>query len=546
MPKISVVMPVYNGELYLREAIDSILGQTYTDFEFIIINDGSTDNTEEIINSYADSRIVYLKNEINSGIVYTLNRGLESAKGEYIARMDADDISLPSRFEKQIKFLDKNTHIAVCGTSFLIFGSQIKEYTFIHSNNPEMAKAELFFSSSLGHPSVMIRKAIIDKYSLKYEKDYQGLEDYVLWWRIAKFGDIVSLKEPLLKYRQHSAQITATRKPEIEEKHNNFLKERLNDFSINYSKKEFEVLSKYCNGYRNVLTIDDLETLTSVFTKLLRANRKTKLFKQYYFKKNISFALFNAVNVLVPTKKQKIKHILSAFKNNVISFQILIKFLLHISVKNRGFRGILLMPFVKIKNIITKLKLKHETKVRRKKLKNTDFSIISNNCWSSFIYQKYGLKYMSPTAGLYILGDDFVKFCSRLDWYLEQKLIFIKWEDATYYNSIKNETPYPVAQLGDIEIYFMHYATEEEAENKWYRRAKRINKDKLIFKLSQREKCAKEDIIKFINLPLKNKVCFAYDDVPGVVLIPELKGWVGDEQPIVEKYYDEVELINSL
>ena len=115
-PAVSVVMPVYNGEKYLRESIDSILNQTYTDYEFIIVNDGSNDKTEEIILSYNDNRIRYIKNEKNLQIVKSLNRGIELAKGRYIARMDADDISLPRRFEKQITFMENNLEIGVCGT----------------------------------------------------------------------------------------------------------------------------------------------------------------------------------------------------------------------------------------------------------------------------------------------------------------------------------------------------------------------------------------------------------------------------------------------
>jgi glycosyltransferase involved in cell wall biosynthesis len=107
--KISILMPVYNGEKYLREAIDSILNQTFTDFEFLIVDDGSTDNSVEIINSYQNSRINLVKNDKNEGLVYTLNRGLSLAKGEYIARMDCDDISLPERLKKQIDFLDSNS-----------------------------------------------------------------------------------------------------------------------------------------------------------------------------------------------------------------------------------------------------------------------------------------------------------------------------------------------------------------------------------------------------------------------------------------------------
>lgn len=182
----------------------------------------------------------------------------------------------------------------------------------------------------------------------------------------------------------------------------------------------------------------------------------------------------------------------------------------------------------------------------RKKLMYTDFSIISNNCWGGAISQKYGLAYRSPTAGLYLLGHDFVKFAERLDHYLACELEFIPLEECSYYEVIKDTKPYPVARLDDIEIYFMHYPTEKEAAEKWYRRAKRINRDRILFKLSQREGCSKEDVEKFMSLPLRNKICFSYDKVEGAIHIPELKDWSGDETPLIERYYDELTLLNQL
>ncbi len=200
----------------------------------------------------------------------------------------------------------------------------------------------------------------------------------------------------------------------------------------------------------------------------------------------------------------------------------------------------------KIRNAITKAKEYEKKKKLRRTLKTREFSIISNNCWGSFIYQKYGIRYQSPTVGLFIKGHDFVKFCADLDRYLSYGLCFIPWEESTLYPEIRDEKRYPIAKLGDIEVYFMHYASEEEAREKWTRRASRLCRDKMIYKLSQREGCSKEDVEAFLSLPLKNKVCFAYDPLPGAVHVPELSGFSGDEQPIVEKYFDEKELINSL
>ena len=236
MCKVSVVMPVYNGEKYLKEAIDSILNQTYTDFEFIIINDCSEDNTEKIILEYKDERIVYLKNEFNMGISRTLNRGIEISKGEYIARMDADDISLPNRFEKQVAYMDEFKMVGVLGTGIIIFGEGIEEIPYSFASDMQQAKADLFFNSSLAHPTVMIRKKVLLVNNLAYEEEYEGLEDFVLWWRISKFAEVNSLEEKLLYYRKHLSQVTKTRSKEFYRKYNRFIKERLSVFSIDLNE----------------------------------------------------------------------------------------------------------------------------------------------------------------------------------------------------------------------------------------------------------------------------------------------------------------------
>lgn len=199
----------------------------------------------------------------------------------------------------------------------------------------------------------------------------------------------------------------------------------------------------------------------------------------------------------------------------------------------------------KIKNAFIKINEGLKKRKLRKNLKSTDFSIISNNCWGGVIYQKYGLPYRSPTVGLFILGHDFVKLCRNWENYFSSKLEFIPWESASYHYALLQERPYPIAKLDDIEIYFMHYHSEEEATEKWYRRIKRVNPEHMIFKLSQREGCDRKDIEDFVNLPLKHKVCFSHDDVKGAILIPELDHFIGDEMNIVNKYFDETTILNA-
>lgn len=204
MALVSVVMPVFNAGLFLREAIDSILHQTYTNFEFIIINDGSVDASQEIINSYKDPRIICIQNAANLGLIQSLNIGLAKAKGVYICRMDADDISLPERLEKQIAFLESNPKVEILGTAFKLIPTNKIE---LHPPESQDCNVKLLFETCLAHPSVVIRKSLLDKLCLQYNKNYKLSEDYFLWAEAAIKGAIIgNLQESLLLYRVHEHQ----------------------------------------------------------------------------------------------------------------------------------------------------------------------------------------------------------------------------------------------------------------------------------------------------------------------------------------------------
>ena len=199
MPKISVVMPVYNTkEEWLREAIESILNQSYKDFEFIIIDDGSDKSIEPIVNSYNDDRIVFIRQN-NQGIARSLNSGFKIAKGEYIARMDSDDISIPERFEKQVTFLDNNPQITVLGSWFETFP---QKGIYKHPKTPKYL--DFLKYCCIAHPSVMLRRSIFEKFNLTYNPNYK-CEDYELWSRAVRILDFYNLQEVLLKYRVHSS-----------------------------------------------------------------------------------------------------------------------------------------------------------------------------------------------------------------------------------------------------------------------------------------------------------------------------------------------------
>ncbi len=207
MPLVTVLMPVYNGERYLREAIDSILKQTYTAFEFLIINDGSTDNSVAIIKSYDDPRITLIHNEGNLKLIATLNKGLDLARGKYIARMDCDDISLPERLERQVEFMERNAHIGVCGTWVKVLVSGFR-LTARYPTEPKAIKTQMLFRTAIAHPTVMMRTSLMRQYGLKYDATYLHAEDLELWNRCTLFFLLGNVPRVLLKYRIHSGGIS--------------------------------------------------------------------------------------------------------------------------------------------------------------------------------------------------------------------------------------------------------------------------------------------------------------------------------------------------
>ncbi|WP_409344184.1 glycosyltransferase family 2 protein [Paenibacillus sp. MBLB4367] len=199
MPKVTVLMPVYNGERYLRESIESILNQTFTDFKFLIINDGSTDKSVEIIEEYKDSRIQLIHNSNNIGLIATLNKGLDLSEGDYIARMDCDDISLPRRLEIQVNFMDNNNDISVCGTGIEIIGH--KSFSPYIVSNYNKIKNYLVVDDCITHPTAVLRTAVIKENQYYFDKNYVHAEDYEYFQRISEKYKIENLNEILLQYR---------------------------------------------------------------------------------------------------------------------------------------------------------------------------------------------------------------------------------------------------------------------------------------------------------------------------------------------------------
>lgn len=244
MAKVTVLMPVYNAEKYLDEAICSILDQTFTDFEFLIIDDGSTENSINIISSYSDSRIRFVKNEQNVGISRTLNRGIELASSDLIARMDADDISLPERLQKQYEYLMNHPECGLVSTHVENISEDGKSLWFYQPDG-RFAYFNLTFLCWIYHPSVMYRRqAVTDSgmYPLSYAEDYR------LWCKLIRRYKIYNLPEILLKYRVTRQSTSNT---VLKKEYRDTEREQIFENLCYYAGNDYLIPDNWIECYRN-------------------------------------------------------------------------------------------------------------------------------------------------------------------------------------------------------------------------------------------------------------------------------------------------------
>lgn len=293
-PKVTVLMPVYNGEKYLREAIDSILNQTFTDFEFLIIDDGSTDCTWRIMKEHAarDPRIVLVHNDTNLGLTKSLNKGLDMAKGEYVARMDADDISLPERLAAQASFLDKHPDVGVVGT----FAQKIDKNGCCMAmwRFPTMHDSlfwALCFTTPLVHPSVMFRKTIIENIG-GYNEKLLVNQDRDLWQRLSCVTRFANLPNIHLLYRWHSDN-TTNRHAEIQARNSAMAGQRMMSEILGY-----EVPFEICHNIRRGRfdTVDDAIDAARLILPLYNAyvsKHPLTAFEDRMIRKDAASRLFN-------------------------------------------------------------------------------------------------------------------------------------------------------------------------------------------------------------------------------------------------------------
>lgn len=277
MPKVTVLLPVYNGEKYLKETVDSILLQSYANFEFLIIDDGSTDESIKIIESFKDQRIRVLRNSKRIKLAGALNRGLKEASSPYIARMDADDIALPDRLQKQVAFMDGHPEIGVCGSAIQIFGEKERKRIETYPSDAEEIKAYALFDCPFCHPATILRRDMVLGNELFYDGSYYPTEDYELWTRAIDCFPTANLRDVLLKYRVHGASMTGSDWDMMDKQAARIIAKLFDRLNIGYGQSDLEMHRNIGRGRSVRLSdIQSLERAESWLQRLLDENQKRK------------------------------------------------------------------------------------------------------------------------------------------------------------------------------------------------------------------------------------------------------------------------------
>ena len=324
MPKISVIMSVYNGEEYLREAVESVMNQTFSDWELIVINDCSTDSTASILEelSAKDSRVKVYPNEVNLRLPKSLNRAMTFASGKYIARMDADDICVPSRLAKQYEFMEKNPDIALASCKFMTLKKEgIASGGCGGRVDDDSLRARLLFTNPILHPGIIARAEVIK--SLQYDPSFTCTEDMELWTRFALNGHKMAIQEEyLMLYRIHDKQITSTT---LARQHDEVLRiqktyypailqemdEEMQEFYINgiYFRHNLNV-KKFCEFYKWAKSVNaktkkiDKKALNYAFFEILAEYKRTGISKGELIKAMLSFGPLFLMKEIPDRKKR--------------------------------------------------------------------------------------------------------------------------------------------------------------------------------------------------------------------------------------------------
>ncbi len=278
-------MPVYRTKKsFLREAIGSVLAQTYTDFELLILDDCPEDSREKVIREYQDSRIRYFCNDVNSGISVTRNELMRIAQGEYFAVIDHDDIWLPSKLEKQVALMDSHPDVVACGTAYRRLKCILKKRLVRHEELHDEIYARLFFRCTMYHGSVMLRSSTVREHNLKYNRVYVSANDRALYLRLARHGKLYNIQEPLCLYRLHRHMVSVVYREEIRTEQRLLRRALLDMIGLKLDADDFEIFNNYIMRGKRITSEALMENVNRILARCVAANNESGYFPAKAFR----------------------------------------------------------------------------------------------------------------------------------------------------------------------------------------------------------------------------------------------------------------------
>jgi glycosyltransferase involved in cell wall biosynthesis len=277
LPKVSVILSAYNSSSYIEQSVNSILEQTFKDFEFFIIDDGSKDNTLGYLQQLNDPRIRLIIHQENKGLIYSLNEGFDLASGEYIARMDADDISICDRLERQVAFLDTNPEIGVLGGNmkWMHNGHDIPKPITHHG-----ICCWQLFHTCFSHPTVVMRTSVIKKHGIRYNPQYIHAEDYEIWNQLSHVTRLANLRETLLYYRRHSGQVSNLHQEVQVQSAKKIHLVQLSKIGIIPSEEEYKLHIQFAQFQIPLKGVEHYSKAIAWARKILQNNRYTHVYDE--------------------------------------------------------------------------------------------------------------------------------------------------------------------------------------------------------------------------------------------------------------------------
>ncbi len=301
---ITVLMPVYNAEKYILEAVNSILNQTHQDFILMVINDGCTDGTMEIIEAIDDPRIQIIHNEQNLKLIATLNKGLSLIETEFVARMDADDFSFPERLEVQLAFMRANPDVGACGTwydNILADGSERSGGRYLPTH--EEIKFKNLYQLHIIHGTTMMRMSVIRENELKFDASFPHAEDYDFFTRMAQVSKLYNIQKPLYKIRHHVESVSK-KFSDIQESGSNKVKRSLfKQIGVKVSDEDLYLYREFMHQNYSVLKTTDRKRILELLSNLIELNKQSNYLPYEYLRKELATRVLHMFNQLANSGK---------------------------------------------------------------------------------------------------------------------------------------------------------------------------------------------------------------------------------------------------